>query len=1011
MFGEAEDPVDEVKLTTAANLPTRLNVQSIEDQSNMTSNAKKQLFASSAANNYYNAIQQLNASKRNSFVEASGRKSAMDNRSSLSEVKCRDKSKTSGGNKKDWTKKKDKKLTLEQLVAKALSIPFTPKEKARYSLAQDDEKHNGSDEKNTMHDGGLYEDEELSLTTEIVSSHAIVSPIACPPVASFDNNESDEKNTLHDGVLYKDEEPSLNTEIVPTPAKVSPIACPPAASFDNYTVKTEIVSPHEVVLPAACPLVASFNIEMKPSTLSAASSITNHSSCDGNKITTKDASSVEKYAEQKVNPDRGHCPWIAENPTPDCCPEEENLVYPKSDLEFNMVDTCRESELGYIAPTSNEKKIEPVMEESIEEVLEDYLTKSANSTACVGNLREESKIGSKPPLIDPITQALRVNDVLSAIGVAPGLCKKSSFTRSESPSFFKKKKIETVGKDEVKASMGELGPSEYPRPTSSSTIKNALHSARSMSPSFFLPPKSDVKPTSKSSSDCSTTTASTGSASAETGPRMILLAQTSADDSFNIEEDIISVPATNPKIKRNFKPMVPSRKDIISESRSSALPPRMPSRGVSCDPPRQHLMQQIVTNPADDGTVECSVMKNEEILQLTEDGDAAVASLCYGLNSSEITQQDMNTHTTVTIEKNNSSDDDVIVQVLASIKSEPPTVACHVAMTNEKPAFHQSFFPAHELAAPPYEEDNNATISSSAESQKRNEKLKKIMDYRKITDVAHPTQKSSKGTSFQNTKNNKKIETRTTEISFFPEDEATKGLRENVLKIDRSVKEKWPAPVQRIDVFPNAFEYDDADDNVSLPPELETGKIKIWQEDGSIDSEASVARNGRDTKLVVDSYVMCGEISCSDTDVFDTNTLIGNTVYDDNESTGDETKYGGRFACGIEIQELKDEISFEVKDLARDIEFGLRHCFQNLFGTCDITRDGGVEYLRANVGIANDQLFGRASMPSASSMQKSIPRCMDAASQNHETGHTQSAASNKQKLYVARLKELSLKHV
>jgi hypothetical protein len=1039
LFGEAEDPIGAVKLTAAA--------QTIglcaTDQSNVTSYAEKQKFPSVAANNYYNAIQQLNASKRNSFVEASKRKSSMENRNSLIEVESRDRLKTSGGNQKNRTKKKGKKLTLEQLVAKALSVPFTPEERARYSLAQDDEKHYGSDDKNSLHDSALYNDEEPSLTTEIIPSPAVVSPIACPPVASFDNNGSDDKNSLHDDTLYKDEEPSLTTDIVPSPALVSPIACPPVASFDkfgsveknslhdgilykdeelsvateivpspaivppiacppvasfdNYTVKTELVSSPAVLLPAAHPPVASFgsfNIETKQSTLSGASSITNHSSCDGNTITAKDASLVEKYANQKGSE---YCPRISEIPSSDRCPEIDHLVYPELDDEFNMVDTPREIELSYTAPTSNEKNVDPVTEESIEEVLEAYLTKTTNLTACLGNLREESKIGSKPPLIDPITHALRVNDVLSPIGVVPVLGK----IRSESPSFFKKmKKIETVRKDEVK--------------TSSSTIKNALRSARSMSPSFLLPPKSDAKPTSKSSSDCSTATASTGSASDETAPRIILLPPF-ANDGVNHIEDIISVPVTKSNTKRNSKPMLPSQKDTLSQSRSSALPPRIPSRGGSCALPRQHL-QQIDTNPADDGSVECSVMKNEEILQLTEGGDAAVASLCDGLNNGEITPEEMNPHSDVTFEKKKGSGDDVIAEVLTPIKSGTSTVAC-VAIANEKSEFYH-VSPRNELAALSNDEDNNATISSSAGSQKMKEKLKKIMDYRKIAEVSNPTKKLSKGASSQNNKNTNEIEISKTELSFFPEGEAEKSLQ-NAQHIDRILKENWSAPVQRIDVLPNALDYDDADDDVSLPPELESSKIKIWQEDASNDSETSLAENGRDTKLVVDSYVMYREISRTDTDVFDgihadNNTIIANTVCDDNESTGCETKYDGRFSCGIEAQELKDEIIFEVKDFVNDIKVGVQQGLQKLFLTCDITRDGGVEYLRTNVGLASDQLFGRAPMPSASSMQKSIPPCVaDAASQNieKETGHTQSAVSNKQKLYVARLKELSLKHV
>ncbi|KAL3808886.1 hypothetical protein ACHAXA_005097 [Cyclostephanos tholiformis] len=881
LTGEVEVPVGEVELTTTANLPKLVKVQTTE-QSNVAPNTSRQMFATVVANNYYNAIQQLNASKRSSFLEASKRISATKRKKSLSEVTCRDKSKTSGcndyatmANKNDGTKKKGmnaEKMTLEQLVAKALSVAITPEEIAHYSLAKDDVKH----------------------------------------------DESNEKNLLHNAIFYKDDELSVKTEIFPSPA------------FDINTVKTEIVTSPAVVLPVACPPVSSFNINMIQSTLSAASSITQQSGCDENTIINEAASSGEKNAGQKSNPDRYDYPPMAKNPSPICRPDEDYLVYPEPDNEFNMVDLPgnlmlddlamkspgkgnsgsleRESNFsaveipGVIAPKSSDKIMEPVVEESIEEVLEAYLAKSTNSTASLGKLWEDTKISSKPPLIDPITRALMVVDVLSGIGAASGMGEKSTFPRSLSPSFFKNKKIETISEDEIKLS------------------------ARSMSPSLFLSHKSDAKLPSKSSSDCSTATSSTSSASSGAGPRLILLPHTCADGDVNDEKSIITFPVKNPKVKSSFKPMVPSQKDTICQSKLS-----------------------------------------------TE-----------------------------------------IVEVLAPIKNETSTVACQVALTEEKPAFHQPRVPGRDEVKDTYElpEVNTINISSIVRSQNKKEKLRKIMDYRKVAEVAHPTQNLNKCTSFENSKKIKEIVIRNTECSSFSKEMPKKGRKKNVKKGDRTLKGKWSAPVQRIDVYPNALEYDDADDDVSLPPELKTGKIKIWQEDASIESgvsngkDTSGARKGRDTMMLADSYINCGEINRNDTDIFDgihadNNTLTGNIVNDDDESAGDEMKSGGMFTCGIETQELKDEIIFEVKDLARDIEFGVRRGLRNLFGTCDITRDGGMEYLRANVDSTNDQLFGRGSMQTASESQKS----------KAQTIHTQSVASNKQKLYITKLKELSLKHV
>ena len=169
LFRGVEAPVDGIKSRTAATKLAKINGNKV--QSNAIWNVTKQLFASDAANNYYNIVN-LNASKRKSFMSARKINSATDSSTSFSEAG---------------------KKTLEQLVADALSVAMTPEEMAHHSLSQE---HDGSDEKEALYSTTLsttHEERSVasessqneSIKTEIVSSPAVVPP-AVPPIASFD---------------------------------------------------------------------------------------------------------------------------------------------------------------------------------------------------------------------------------------------------------------------------------------------------------------------------------------------------------------------------------------------------------------------------------------------------------------------------------------------------------------------------------------------------------------------------------------------------------------------------------------------------------------------------------------------------------------------------------------------------------------------------------------------------------------------------------------------------------
>jgi hypothetical protein len=1086
--GLVEVPNGGTKSRTAATAQVRSKLAKLNStcstkvQSNVTSNLTTQFFASDAANNYYQ-VMELNASKRNSFIKQSKR-DAMDGTNEFRvvtgsdeakvETSC-DKSKEIIAIKKDGTKKQDKKAekkTLEHLVADALSVVRSPAELAHHSLSHEDEEHNGSYEKESLSTHILTEHEELSIKTEIVPSSVVLPSVACPPVTSFDMFE------MHRAV----------------------------------------------------------------STFSAATSITHQSDRHENPVTTETASSQENNVGEKSSNPGSYDPPMAEYHPPVCSQREDNLGYLEPDDEFSEVDFsgklmldilalnadeknwerpggednylgCPEPDdefrtvdfpgnpmLDDSALSSDEKIVEFGIEESIEEVLEAYQTKSTDSTACAGNLQELLMTSGMPPLADPISQARRVNDVLSGVGSTPVLGKKLNLARSMSTALLNKKKLESVDEDEVKSSI-----EGNPDPTSSSTRKSVIRSVRSMSPSFFLSSdKTGMKSTSKSLSDGSTTASSSGSSSS--GTKTILIPHSSAGYDAN-QEDTMVIPVKIPtvmanKINSNFNSIVTSRKDtIIStetptdapamdkdsrgcintsaiektaaakiskhiKSKSKALPPRIPSREVPSEIPQQHQMQQISTTLTYDGSVECSVMKddnkeilqlnddgsqkcsvmkddNYEMLQLTVDGRVAVTSLSDGRNCAETTMventllkcpsakygrggisgfinADVKSKALMVapVEEKKSRDDDVSIEALE--KSTVAKKKSRMEMAKERSAKYQPRSPVRnevkddpELAAPIAEDANNATILSSTDSQKKKERLKKIMDYRKV--AAHPTQKSKQGTVLENSKNIKEIEIRATEFASLGKEGAKKGPRKNVQQVGSTVEEKWHAPVRRIDVDPNALEHD-ADMDVSLPPELENGFKMIWQEDASL---ASVVRNGKDTKMFSDACMPCGEINRIDTDVFDginpdNNKNLDVTDTDDDESTiGDGMEGGGRFSCGIEARQMRDDFILDARDLARDIQFGLGKGLRKLFGQCDITRDGGVDFLREMVDITSDQLNGRTSTETrrppmtASNTKKSKPT---RRKNEGETGDKARSAIDKQKRYIAKLKELTLKH-
>jgi hypothetical protein len=135
--------------------------------------------------------------------------------------------------------------------------------------------------------------------------------------------------------------------------------------------------------------------------------------------------------------------------------------------------------------------------------------------------------------------------------------------------------------------------------------------------------------------------------------------------------------------------------------------------------------------------------------------------------------------------------------------------------------------------------------------------------------------------------------------------------------------------------------------------------------------------------------------------------------------------------CGVDTHQLKKDILFEVNEAVREVEGGLRRSMRNLFLTCDITQSGGVEAVTSNVANTNDQIFGRAPMPTkrsqpvshgkdANQTVKKSTLILDsevAARMNvppKKTGKKNGepiTADEKRNMYVAKLRAVALKHM
>jgi len=245
-------------------------------------------------------------------------------------------------------------------------------------------------------------------------------------------------------------------------------------------------------------------------------------------------------------------------------------------------------------------------------------------------------------------------------------------------------------------------------------------------------------------------------------------------------------------------------------------------------------------------------------------------------------------------------------------------------------------------------------------------------------------------------------------------------------------------PVKLVKFDPNADDDGTLGDGVSLPPEIKCGKkIKIWDEDESFvvskEGDVYTPRTRQLGRVFGDSCFTCGDADEATIDDND-DTFLDKTV---GGGTYKRSASSSVFACGtINPAELRKDIVTEVKGARRDIKSGIRSSIRNLFGVCDIAQDGGVDILKDNMTNTIDQLFGRKSVPKSAATNYAPRRAKDNTNPQAERmtsilqgntsprGRKTTLPSNekqkkkpslteeqKKKLYLEKLKEVSLKHL
>jgi len=509
---------------------------------------------------------------------------------------------------------------------------------------------------------------------------------------------------------------------------------------------------------------------------------------------------------------------------------------------------------------------------------------------------------------------------------------------------------------------------------------------------------------------------------------------------------------------RSSSPLVKLKKKMTRSSSPSALPPKIPNRPiVPVDPPETRLSLD------DDGSVECSGVWDDVETNVNDDDDteASDSVMIQNLPGADDDQIMLdNSHDEV----EDDTDDSSKLMAIATIKRVDTAASSapkkkktsRMALAREKMTrlkLKKSNVAVEEKedeavlknatstavtdadAEPPKQElpDDHTITSTTSSKERKKEKLKKIMEYRK---KASPSvQPNESWASLARSESNLSERKSKKEGEKKTEDEMNRVELLELLKKEREAAsskegsndsnkssskdkeareeagsdtkrgehEKQPIvreqstfsadgvkhPVKHISVYPNTSEYDDNDD-MTLPPELrKSERVDIWKE--AVPSESFDSRvQTPNPKIngVTDAFLTCGEkmLELEDVDTMydgdtlaaDANTVVDKSAKDGESNTvGDQTatkKQRNRFACGIDPEELKQDLVYEAKSIGQDVKTGIkamgndvktgiRNSVRNLFGACDITNTGGVDVLDKNFNEIGDQLLGRVPMP------------------------------------------------
>jgi hypothetical protein len=556
-----------------------------------------------------------------------------------------------------------------------------------------------------------------------------------------------------------------------------------------------------------------------------------------------------------------------------------------------------------------------------------------------------TSLSGKPPLpqaqaVKPNSDARAVNDSLSVSSI-----------RSMSPLLLMKKKTTT-------------------------TKKKQKECIRSLSPSF-LKNKYIAEKEALDKSDGSTVASSNSSTSPspEDQPK-------STND--NREDYIVTVNCASTELSKSY----------------CMLPPRVPLREVKS----VKQIKPINTSTDDDGSVECSIMKEDDTT-----------------NSHQFTRSD-----------------NVVVLDSATISNEkeekvvttPATK--RVAHDNQKTVTFSSFDEWHTWDADAFSidpvgveylsDDETESIHDVTKENIEKRQMKEVRKKNKIpaTSIANdepvvigaPASSSSVIGEIVNTSTSNKLK-KIASVRNIAE------RNEQILSslIDDDVKLYSSAPLQQLDVVPDV-----GCDISLLSNELEGTKLKIWDEDESVESRISgtniltkacmtVVDINRRCESSAEEFIFppassgktCKD-SVSDTERKRPVRWTSSAAMDDNDdSVGDnnnkdtsigDVEHSSRFSCGTETQRIKEDLQLLWRDSKSLLQSHKSKSKQTYCG----------EKMDTPITVTDKQKLFLVKL-------KALASSIGGVKHGDENMDKPNTAIDKRKLYVEKLKELSLRHV